>query len=193
MTTVAISILPASRSYTRTGAWAFARMQSGVWTKSQTMEEFAVPDKLFVGGDKLSGETGLVGGGGQQCGDNGDGGIVAADEVLGRVGDGRWERRAEGVDGLVVDVPGELEGEVEWFGFDFHGGNMELVIVSVNVSYACEPCPRMLRAKPPGLTVSAQTVSCRHPPPGAAVRRLCQARSPMHLLRAMISARSAAG
>jgi transposase len=51
MTTVAISTLPASRSYTRTGAWAFARMQSGVWTKSQTMEEFAVPDKLFVGID----------------------------------------------------------------------------------------------------------------------------------------------
>ena len=89
---------------------------------------------LGVGADKLRGESGLVGGGGQQCGDRGDGGVVAADEVLRRVGDGRRERRAEGVDGLVVNVPGKPEGEVEWFDPDFHGENMELVLAPVNVS-----------------------------------------------------------
>jgi hypothetical protein len=41
----------------------------------------------------------------------GDRGVVAAGEILGRVGD-RRERGAQRVDDLVVDVPGELEGEV---------------------------------------------------------------------------------
>ena len=37
---------------------------------------------------------------------------VAADAVFGRVGDGRGERVAEGVDDEVVQVPGEPVGEV---------------------------------------------------------------------------------
>jgi hypothetical protein len=42
-----------------------------------------------VGGDIGGGEAGLVAGGGEQRGDVGDGGIVAADKVLRRVGDRR--------------------------------------------------------------------------------------------------------
>ncbi len=44
----------------------------------------------------------------EQRGHVGDGGVVAADEVLPRVGD-RWrERAAEGVDELAAGVPGEV-------------------------------------------------------------------------------------
>ena len=79
---------------------------------------------------------GLVGIGGEQRGHVGDGGIVAASEVLRCVGD-RWrEQAAEGVDDLVVGVPGELEGGVGWLGCGVHGGDMVLVWLSVNVSFA---------------------------------------------------------
>ena len=64
------------------------------------------------GGDVLGGDVGFVGIGGKHRGDLRDDGVVAACEVFGRVGDRRRERGAEGVDELVVTVPGELEGGV---------------------------------------------------------------------------------
>jgi hypothetical protein len=60
-----------------------------------------------AGGDIGGGEVGLVGIGREEAGDLGDGGVVAADAILRRVGEGR-ERGAQRVDELVVDVPGEL-------------------------------------------------------------------------------------
>jgi hypothetical protein len=68
--------------------------------------------RLGTGGDILCGDVGLVGIGGKQARDLGDGGIVAAGAVLGRGADRRRERAAQGVDDLVVHVAGELEGEV---------------------------------------------------------------------------------
>ena len=50
---------------------------------------------LCASGDIGGGEIGLVGGSGQQRADVGDGGIVAADKVLGRVGVGWRERGAQ--------------------------------------------------------------------------------------------------
>ena len=47
---------------------------------------------LGGGGEIERGEVGLVGVGGEYGGDLGDGGVVAADEVLGGVGDGRGQR-----------------------------------------------------------------------------------------------------
>ena len=67
---------------------------------------------MGAGCDVLGGEVGFVSVGWQQRGDLSDGGIVAAGEVLGRIGDGRRERGAEGMDDLVVGVAGELEGQV---------------------------------------------------------------------------------
>ena len=81
---------------------------------------------LGVGGDVLGGEGGLVGVGGEQGGDQGDGGVVAAGEVFRGVGDRRREGGAEGVDELVVHVAGEEEGEVGVGGV--HGGSMALVL-----------------------------------------------------------------
>ena len=54
----------------------------------------------------------------------GDRGVVAVSEIFGRVGDWR-ERGAEGMDELVVDVPGQLVGEVGLGGV--HGKSMALV------------------------------------------------------------------
>ena len=51
VTTVAISNLPASRSYTRTGDGAYARMQSSVTDQNPSMGVSAMPDKLFLGVD----------------------------------------------------------------------------------------------------------------------------------------------
>jgi hypothetical protein len=61
----------------------------------------------------------------------GDRGVVAVSEIFGRVGDWR-ERSAEGVDELVVDVPGELVGEVGLGGV--HGRSMTLIRFTV-ISY----------------------------------------------------------
>jgi hypothetical protein len=65
-----------------------------------------------VGGNVLDSEVGLVGIDREQRGHVGDGGVVAAGEVLRCVGDRRRERAAAGVDELVVGVPGELEDGV---------------------------------------------------------------------------------
>ena len=67
---------------------------------------------LGTGGDIQGGEVGVVGTGGEHRCDLGDGGIVAVDAGLRRVGDGRRQRGTEGVDELVVGVPGETEGGV---------------------------------------------------------------------------------
>ena len=90
---------------------------------------------LGVGGDELGGERHLLGVGGQQGGDFGDGGVVAADEIFLRVGGGRGKAGPEGVDDLVVHIPWELEGEVGRHGWEavVHGGNMVLVTLSFNV------------------------------------------------------------
>lgn len=90
--------------------------------------------RVGVGGDVLGGKVGLVGIGREQRGHVGDGGVVAAGEVLRRVGD-RWrERAAEGVDDLIVGVPTELEGGVGWLGCGVHRSDIMLVRISVNVS-----------------------------------------------------------
>ena len=72
--------------------------------------------RVGVGGDELGAERGLGGAGGQQAGDLGDGGMVAAGLVLWRVGDRRREQAAERVDKLVVGIPREEQGEVGRFG-----------------------------------------------------------------------------
>ena len=53
-TTVAISNLPASRSRTRTGVGAFARMQSGVQTRETILPGSSMQDKIFIGVDVAS-------------------------------------------------------------------------------------------------------------------------------------------
>jgi len=64
-----------------------------------------------VGGDILRGEGGLCGIGGKQRGDRRDGSVVAAGQVLGRVGGRGRESGAEGVDEVVVPVAGEEDVE----------------------------------------------------------------------------------
>jgi hypothetical protein len=77
----------------------------------------------------LGGEGGLVGIGRKQARDLRDGGIVAAGAVLGRVADRRRKRAAQGVDDLVVHVPGELEGEVGLGGEMVHWRSMAVSYV----------------------------------------------------------------
>jgi hypothetical protein len=67
---------------------------------------------LGIGGNELGGEGGLGGVGEKQARGLGDGGVVAAGEVLGRVGERRGERATKRMGKVVVGVPGEQEGEV---------------------------------------------------------------------------------
>jgi hypothetical protein len=88
-----------------------------------------------VGSHILGGQRHLLGICGQQRSNLGDGGVVAAGEVLGGVGH-RWrERGGERVDGLVVEVAGKLKGEVGRFGRGtvVHGGSIALVMIPFNV------------------------------------------------------------
>ena len=91
-------------------------------------------ERLGAGGDELGGEAGLLGVGRQQGGGLGDGGVVAADEVFGGVGDRRRERGAEAVGKLVVHVPRELDGEVGVLEA-LHARNVYLVRVACVKSY----------------------------------------------------------
>ena len=103
-------------------------------------------ERLGAGGDELGGEAGLLGVGRQQGGGLGDGGVVAADEVVGGVGDRRREGGAEAVGELVVHVPRELDGEVGVLEA-LHAGNVYLVSVGsccVICTYKSSPEPRIL-------------------------------------------------
>jgi hypothetical protein len=91
--------------------------------------------RLGVGGDKLGGEVGLSGVGGQQPGHLGDGGVVAVGKIVGCVGERRREGGVERVDELPVGVAGELEGEVGSVGrgLGVHRANVMSVILTFNV------------------------------------------------------------
>jgi hypothetical protein len=65
-----------------------------------------------LGSDIQGGKVGLVGVGGKQRGDMGDGGVVPAGGVLRRVGHRGRERGVERVDDLIAGVPGEARPEL---------------------------------------------------------------------------------
>jgi len=68
--------------------------------------------RLGVGGDTLGGEAGLVGVDRPQVGHLGDGGFVAGEQGLLRVGQ-RWrQERREGVDDVIAGLHLEAEGWV---------------------------------------------------------------------------------
>ena len=109
--------------------------QDEVWVTWVFAGQSQAFHRLGVGGHILGGQRHLLGICGQQRGNLGDGGVVAAGEVFGGVGH-RWrERGGERVDGLVVEVAGKLKGEVGRFGRGtvVHGGSIALVMLPSNV------------------------------------------------------------
>ncbi len=67
---------------------------------------------LGAGGDALGGEIGLIGVDRQQRRDLGDGGVVSGAQRFGGVIERRRQQVGQGVDELVVQVGGEIDGRM---------------------------------------------------------------------------------